>query len=107
MGNTAVPAELVPSTVPAIPDALFEAGRRFPSFVPTAADEDSDDSDQCGPEVVSDPVDREDNLDTKVDALQKDLESCVPSPNCSTAKEVAHPHGSRISSHHSRWCRVE
>ena len=60
------PAELVPSTVPAIP---FEAGRRFPSFVPTAADEDSDDSDQCGPEVVSDPEDTE-NLENKIWILQ-------------------------------------
>ena len=40
-----VPAELVPSTVPV--DVLFEAGE-FPSFVPTAEDEDSDDSASVG-----------------------------------------------------------
>ena len=69
----------------------------------TAADEDSDDSDQCGPEVVSDPVDTEDNLDTVVDAvpqskLQQDGSRQVR--EFGTAKEVAQPH-------HSRWFRVE
>ena len=68
--------------MPSTPDALFEAGKGFPSFAPTYLTA-ADDSDQdCGPEVVSDPVDTGDDLDTVVGALQQDLESCVPSSNC-------------------------
>ena len=49
--------------------------------------------------------------------IANDFHVCLPSPHqqdgsrqvreCRTAKEVAHLHGSRVPSHHSRWCRVE
>ena len=77
-------SEVAPSTIPASHDAVIVAGRRFPPFVPTflteADSDDNDDSDQdCWPEVVSDQVDTNDELDSVVDALQHDLED-APSP---------------------------